>query len=444
MAIIVDEYQRRTLEQLFSQTSKPSAPQREAVAEALNLPVRAVQTWFAERRTKAKADKRIEELQTRTALENAHHISSREVSAIPTNQNTNHKTQSDASYASLARSLAAAAACMPQPDALYDRSYPSSPVFHLNMGFPMYSPTNSSFDTSASMVRSDSQYSNFSATTNGDLDQPDYSFFPDHSGYMPTPATNCDTMVYDHLEMRPSTNEMHRSRPRLQRTWTAPESLQQRPLPRRTIVSTSPGDVPQATEPVLIRRRPKLSPLGIGMARSRSSLGYEQSEYPYSVRRATALSDFPCPMTPVRRIASAAAVPTMATMRSFSTTSQDSTGTKGDSGLASSIATQDCLASNIQFPPSPISPEHNVHGTPSSAYKITSFELPHLPIGEDSFTPPPTPLSALTGSAENALAGGYEDTWTSDFSKLSGLDLTNNDLIIADLFHDQEMGVVSF
>lgn len=430
----MDEMKQQALERFFQQNSKPTAAQRESIARALVLPGRTVQLWFAERRVRAKADKEVELQQARTALANASQMPADEnIPTFPSKVPTDHSKQSAASYVSLHRSLEAARACMPPVEPIYDMSMPVSPGFHLGMNYPMCSPTASSFDQSSSMVRTDSEYSGFS--TPGEV--PDsfgqYSFFPEQSEYQIDFNNAHSNNMY--------TINQCRARPALHRSWTTLESNMGRPVPRRTISASLVDRMPNATEPVRIKRRPKLSNLGVGMARSRSSLGYDQAEFPYSTKRGVeSPTEFHCPITPVRRISSSVAVPTLASLRSgsnASTISMESSDLELTSRTGESFST-------MQFPPSPISPEHATtlfHDLKS----VSTLDLQRVPTQQDNFTPPPTPLSVLTSSDENSLAGLFaEGQWNSSF-KTSSLDLmTNNDPMLTDFLQEHDLSMQLF
>ena len=163
----MDDPQQRFLEQVFNQTPKPTVAQKDQLASRLKVSSAVVRAWFSARRSKAKEDKLVEEQQTWAALENAHQVSPLEQAAVSHTQTVDHRAQSEASYASLARSLYAAAACMPTNDSEYEHSMPPSPAFHYGGSQAGYSPTSTtapSFgmsDSSVMMMRSESQYSNF-------------------------------------------------------------------------------------------------------------------------------------------------------------------------------------------------------------------------------------------------------------------------------------------
>ena len=92
----------------------------------------------------------------------------------------------------------------------------------------------------------------------------------------------------------------------------------------------------------------------------------------------------------------------------------------------------------LQFPPSPISPDQApaVHAQLKNIY---SLNLQNTTVSEDSFTPPPTPLSALTPSAENSLANTYVDNWSVEFDKLNGSSfVVEDDLLSMDIFGEQQ------
>lgn len=501
----MDENQERLLEQMFHQTSKPTLAQKDSMAEALNLPSVVVLAWFNERRARAKEEKRIEEIQTRVALENAHQIPAHEGPRLQNNfhggsagintgsstlrRSSNHRTQSEASYASLARSLAAAAACMPSsvdavPD--YDRSFPPSPVFHMGMSFPSHSPTNTSYGgpLSSSMMRNDSEYSCYSNVTPGELigDVSSYPFFG--TGY-DVPAAASTTMnhgqVFEAIPIqapafRGAATEGVPMRPKLQRTYTAPEHLSSRPIPRRTVSTSSfgapAGDDPTALSPsssslesaARVRRRPKLSPLGVGMARSKSSLGYEPLlEHSVASRRNMNQNEFPYPITPVRRVASTATMSSMTGVRlATSPTSSLSSNSPEQQQQQQEQQQQgpDPMDFGIHFPPSPISPDHGAYQQqPQFQFQspdqhqqlyqpktISAYQLHTFPIPEDKFTPPPTPLSVLDANAQNILAGSPLDhAWSQDpFKMACSIDFSHNDLTLSDIFSDQELALQSF
>lgn len=428
----MDDYQQRVLEHLFSQTSKPTVLQREEIANQIGVSPKMVQSWFLERRAKAKADKIIEERQTLDALENAHQISPHEAAAACLTRPVNYRTQSAASYASLHRAISAARQCMPSEFAI-DSSIPPSPSdFSMDAGFPLYSPMESSFAMSSCMARSESQYSTFTTNTPGDFqDLSEFPFLAISSAHVSTPSATNDSMVYQDPDFtpRPAATRVA-TRPTLQRTWTAPESMS-RPVSRKAM-SSSFNENSMAAQPMRVKRRnPKLSQLGVNMARSRSSLGYEQSEFPYSVRRSNVADDFQeVPITPVRRIASGMSLASGDSFSSvFSMTPIDSSESSQDSPAFSASMP------GLQFPPSPITPEHQ-HSFYQQNKGISTFDQ-HFSTNAD-LTPPPTPLATLSASAQNSLVGsGYEDTWASDL-KLTGLDMMSNDVMLTDIFNDSE------
>ena len=263
----MNEHQACTLEEYYRQSSKPTAVQRESMARVLGLHPEQVHSWFQDRRARAKAAKRIEAARTLKALETAHLPNPNHPYQFSAPME--HRTQSaaEASYASLARSLAAAAACMnPSMESLQEPVYPE-------YDYPVQSPISATFD----LYRSDTTFSGMS--TPADTEFPEY---PWNGGYN-SPYGNLPTRSVD--MPRP----MSKARPTLSRTRTCPEGIA-RPIPRRS-ASSSVIDEPAR------RRRPKMSPLSTNMSRSQSSLGYENFE-PY-----------PCdPMTPIRRVTSGKAV----------------------------------------------------------------------------------------------------------------------------------------
>lgn len=437
----LDDTQQRLLEHFFCQASKPTVQQREMIANQLGTTGKVVQAWFSERRVKAKADKKIEEQQTLMALENAHHVSlDEDATAVSHSRPINYKTQSEASYASLARAISAARACLPRDEAEYDScSVPASPAFP-GASFPHYPAMESSFDLSASsMSRTQSQYSTFASTPLASTpiaEYPETAEFPFYTNqplYMPSAPVANNFMDHQDCETTPKPRPVALSRPILQRTYTAPESGFGRPIPRRSI-SCQSGESVSSSENHLRpkRRNPKISQLGVNMARSRSSLGYEQSEYPYSVRR----SNIPdihqdVPITPVRRI------PPIGSLHSGESPFSSAALTSGESFTSSQESPLVESFTGIHFPPSPITPEHQ-HGFQSQFKSVQAFQ--HEYSMNETFTPPATPLTPLGANEQNCLSAiNYEEKWASDM-KPSGLDM-NNDLMLTDIFKGEDLSL---
>lgn len=318
----MDIRQRQVLEDFWRSISKPTIMQRERLALELGLEPREIQAWFQERRAQTKARKHLDEMKTLMALEAASELSMDEAGLVSMQQESrNRALQTDASYASLHRSIAAAAACMPLDVSPMQESHatfttsmphvPSTDSLHDPAYYGWSGPSDASFSTTGYDLSKTASTSSDSSTRTGPGAHQglNIDLLPMAAGAWPVSAGLVEP-TFDEPDFLPPMRSVEppraripaalkieapkpvgMKRPSLQRTNTCPATLQQMP---------SAGGSSK-TQPLRMRRRAKLpAALGVGMCRSQSSLGDDAG----ADRRLSSLEFAPYPSTPLRRVSS--------------------------------------------------------------------------------------------------------------------------------------------
>ncbi|BFZ60189.1 hypothetical protein YB2330_001212 [Saitoella coloradoensis] len=412
------EAQVRILEKAFAENPKPNVAVRNVLAERLLMTSRNIQIWFQNRRAKARAQKREDELRAIQVLEDASNESSKEkkrrtsrsssmsttsseatdlqpdidatprkpesaksmapvtpsTSMLQQDSKSNYSSPSEASYASLARSLAVAAAAAAAASHGHNASVPpqafapppafATPTYSAPSPAPMMQAPPPYFPPAAMMYRQTSQFSDYSSacpTPCGD-DPFEFDRSAVQTPFVRTPGTQTpDTRLapeqFPDFAAAIEANALRREigkaqplllvRPHVDRMNSCPADFVQafdnvgiRSTPalefnESPFFESAPQQEPAAIQtPIqghqrtmsLKRRRPNLSPLAVPLQRSKSSMGecfttrakavpvYQVAASPFEFDRQ--LDDGETsPITPLRRSMSSATILTRSTSK---------------------------------------------------------------------------------------------------------------------------------
>ncbi|BFZ57649.1 hypothetical protein PYCC9005_004702 [Savitreella phatthalungensis] len=417
----MDAQQRASLEDFWRSANKPTVSQRESFAHHLGLDPKIVQAWFAERRTQAKARRQLDEMNAILALEQATSRSSTPAFERPSNlSRTSHNT-SLAMSSSMSRNESAdcsQAGSYAPSSSIEMGSFPlrsssqTGQLFYGDSATPELSARSAPSDQTAKRILAISSMEDASSSTRSKAEPGLYAqqtsdsqwatvgfdgslaSLPEHNDkalrdFMP-PMRSVDAPRARAPLKTISTAVSNRTlaskapglrRPALQRTHTCPAVVNAPGSKSLSIGSMS------TTQSIRVRRRPKLSPLGIGMSRSQSSIGDDGG----ADRRLSSLELAPYPTTPLRRVSSSYGVtyaPSPLDPR-FDLYTREPQSAATDSGFS------------FMFPPSPISPENGLVGLgvnqlgpsiPMSLLSDSTLAITREECSNVVGTPPLTPI----------------------------------------------------
>ena len=437
----MDIHQLQVLEDFWRSTSKPTIVQREKLAVELGLEAREIQAWFQERRAQTQARKHMDEMKTLMALEAATEMAHESSGGYtPTQQDAHHMAmQSGASYASLQRSIAAAAASLnadmspmqhspatfDQQAVMYNHGLPHAPSqeSYSSSYYGWSGPTEYEYQSGGHSLSKTSSTSSASSTRTGpgfnggsNIDllpmaagawtaSPSYMTqgFEEQDFLPPMRSVDPPRARYPAKLEPPKAAIGGIKRPSLQRTNTCPATLQRPALGSN---NSSMNINNNKTQPLRMRRRAKVPALGVGMCRSQSSLGDDGG----ADRRLSSLEFAPYPSTPLRRISSSYGFAASPGLLSPSV---------ADLNLRVPYSANEAA---FPFPASPISPEQGgVEITPVrrpiqglSRHNSTVDKTATLSVAPSAFmgTPPMTPMPAAAAPAideTHMLALGSSD-----------------------------------